>query len=258
MPDIAPEHERARSADIDERTRIEAALRQSEERFRALVTATSDVVYRVSPDWTEMRYLRGRDFIPDTESPNRTWLDKYIHPDDQPHVMAAINEAIRTKSIFELEHRVVRVDGTLGWTFSRAVPLLDDNGEILEWFGAASDISQRKYAEEALRQSERRYRAYFNLPITGIAITSSDKKWVEVNPALCDLLGYTREELISKTWSELTFPEDREPDFAQFRRVLAGEIDGYALEKRFIRKDQSIIWVDLSGNCVRSESGEVA
>ena len=65
--------------------------------------------------------------------------------------MAVINEAIRTKSIYELEHRVRRADGSLGWTFSRAVPILDANGEISEWFGAASDITERKHAEEALR-----------------------------------------------------------------------------------------------------------
>ena len=65
--------------------------------------------------------------------------------------MEVINEAIRTKSIFELEHRVLRVDGSLGWTFSRAVPLLDANGEIVEWFGAAGDVTERKRMEEASR-----------------------------------------------------------------------------------------------------------
>ena len=117
------------------RRETEAALRESEERFRALVTASADVVYRMSPDWSEMRQLRGRDFVADTDTPSRTWLQRYIHPDDQARVMEAINEAIRTKSGFELEHRVLRVDGSLGWTCSRAIPLKNGNGEIIEWFG---------------------------------------------------------------------------------------------------------------------------
>jgi signal transduction histidine kinase len=139
----------------EERRKSEEALRKSEERFRALVTASSEVMYRMSPDWSEMRQLRGGNFIADTEAPSRTWLQEYIHPDDQAHVMTAINEAIKTKSIFELEHRVMCKDGSLGWTHSRAVPLLDSNGEIIEWFGAASDITDRKKAEHALIRSEK-------------------------------------------------------------------------------------------------------
>lgn len=123
-------------------------VRQSEQRFRAFVTTSSDVVYRMSPDWSEMLQLQGREFIADTENSNRNWLDNYIHPDDQPHVLAVINEAVRTKNVFALEHRVLRVDGTLGWMYSRAVPLLDANGEIVEWIGAASDITDRKQIEQ--------------------------------------------------------------------------------------------------------------
>ena len=123
-------------------------LRASEERYRAYVTASSDVVYRMSPDWSEMRYLRGKDFVADTESPSQSWLQKYIHPDDHARVMGAIGEAVSSKSTFELEHPIIRLDGTLGWTHSRAVPLLGAAGQIVEWFGAARDITERKQAEE--------------------------------------------------------------------------------------------------------------
>ncbi|MES2481621.1 MAG: ATP-binding protein [Pseudomonadota bacterium] len=122
-------------------------IRASEERFRALVNASSDVTYRMNADWTEMRHLKGREFIADTREPNRSWLLNHIVPDDQALVMAAIDAAIRSKGVFELEHRVVRLDGTPGWTFSRAIPLLDGDGEILEWFGAARDVTPRKRAE---------------------------------------------------------------------------------------------------------------
>ncbi|WP_263415741.1 PAS domain S-box protein [Terriglobus albidus] len=141
--------------DITRRKEAEAATQAMEERFRALVEASSDVIYRMSPDWKEMRQLQGRDFLADTAEPERTWLDKYIHPEDQAFVWASIQQAIKHKKIFQLEHRVLQADGTIGWTFSRAVPLFNKGGEIIEWFGAASDVSARKRAEEALLRSEK-------------------------------------------------------------------------------------------------------
>ncbi|AKB72382.1 PAS domain-containing sensor histidine kinase [Methanosarcina mazei] len=155
--------------DITERKRAEEALRKSEERFRALVTASSEVVYRVSPDWSKMRQLYGRGFLADTEIPSSSWLQEYVPPEDQPRVTAVVNEAISTKSTYQLEHRVRLADGSLGWIFSRAVPMLNANGEIVEWFGAASDITERKRAEEALRESEERLRLLGdNLPNSAV------------------------------------------------------------------------------------------
>lgn len=94
-----------------------------------------------------MLELEGQGFIADMQTPSRSWLEEYIYSDDRPQVMAAIKQAIAKKMIFELEHRVRRVDGSLGWTLSRAVPLFDADGEIVEWFGAATDITERVQAE---------------------------------------------------------------------------------------------------------------
>jgi PAS domain S-box-containing protein len=130
------------------------ALHESERRYRTLVAASSDVVYCMSADWSEMRNLIGRDFIADTSRPSRNWLERYIHPDDQPAFTDAVDRAIETKSAFELEHRVIRTDGKSGWTHSRAIPLLDGQGTITEWIGTAVDITERKAAEAAVRRSE--------------------------------------------------------------------------------------------------------
>lgn len=137
------------------RHEAEDALRASEERFRTFTRATSDVVYCMSPDWAEMRYLQGREFIADTVEPTQTWLSKYIHPGDQRHVVETIQRAIQSKQVFELEHRVIRMDGSLGWAHSRAIPIFDNRGEIVEWFGAASDVTQRKEAVEKLAEQQR-------------------------------------------------------------------------------------------------------
>jgi len=187
------------SEDITERKRAEEMLSESEARFRALVQASSDAVYRMSPDWGQMYQLRGRDFISDTETTSNTWLQKYIHPDDQPLVTATINEAIRNKSIFELEHRILRVDGSLGWTFSRAIPLQDQNGEIVEWFGAASDITERKQAEVLLRrQAELLHLSYDAIIVWPLG--DGIESW---NRGAEELYGYSQEEAMGQFTHDL-------------------------------------------------------
>jgi PAS domain S-box-containing protein len=140
------------TSDISQRKQAEELLRRSEERFRALVNASSDMVYRMNPDWSEMRLLDGGGLITDTVNPVKDWIGEYIHPEDRPLVLQTIREAVRTRSLFQLEHRVLRTDGTPGWTYSRAIPLLKANGQIEEWFGAASDVTARKEAEENFRR----------------------------------------------------------------------------------------------------------
>jgi signal transduction histidine kinase/ActR/RegA family two-component response regulator len=174
------------------RLRQQQEMTQIVARLHGLTAATSDVIYRMSPDWSEMRELDGRGFIKDTAAPYRSWLDEYIPADEQARVRAAIAEAIQRKTTFELEHRVRRVDGGTGWTLSRAVPMLDRDGEIEEWIGAASDITERKAAESALRESERLFRTLFDSIDEGFCVIEfidgphgplSDYVHVMANPA---------------------------------------------------------------------------
>ena len=141
---------------LDDLRTMSGALRSSEERFRVLMMATSDMLYRMSPDWAEMRALDGRGFLSDTTTPDSSWLQRYIPEGEHGRVIAVIQAAIAAKGVFELEHRVIRDDGAPGWVWSRALPILSDNGEIVEWLGAALNLTARKNAEDALRDGDRR------------------------------------------------------------------------------------------------------
>jgi len=110
---------------------------------------------------------------------------------------------------------------------------------------------------KVLEESEARFRSYSELPIAGFAITSRAAEWVMVNDCLCAMLGYSRKELLQKKWFELTHPDDLNLDRELFKRVLAGEQQGYSLDKRFIRKNGATIWTRLSSQCVRLPDGTV-
>lgn len=139
----------------EKRRRAFEALQISEERQRALIKATSDAVYMMSADWSHVYSLRGGDFVDSVEERLDDWIHKFVPPQAQPEVRKKIREAIETKTMFELEHEVYLIDGSLGWTLSRAVPLLDENGEIIEWVGFAEDTTKLREAQDKLRKQER-------------------------------------------------------------------------------------------------------
>lgn len=225
----------------------ESRLRAAESRFRALVNASSDVVYRMSADWTEMRELDGRGFLADTDSPSIRWIEDYILSDDRPRVMAAVEKAILSKGIFELEHRVRRADGSTGWTFSRAVPVIGADGEIVEWFGMASDVTERVSAEAALRESEAQYRTLFEAVDAGFCVMEMkfddnrravDYRYVDVNPAFERQTGVSN---VGGRWiKELV------PDLEQHWFDIYGEVALSGKPQRFENRAEPVgRWYDV-------------
>ncbi|MCP4140210.1 MAG: PAS domain S-box protein [Chloroflexi bacterium] len=119
------------------------------------------------------------------------------------------------------------------------------------------DITENKKAVKTLEQSEMRLRKYFEQELLGMAITSSEKVWIEANDALCEMFGYSHDELSELTWAEITHPEDLDTNFLLFEKMMAGEIDSYSLEKRFLRKDGSLVYAELSASPVRKDDGSL-
>ena len=136
--------------DITLKKQHEESLRQSESRLSALIKATAEVIYRMSPDWSEIHQLEGRGFLKDVIDSKKLWLDEYVPAEDHELAHHAIAKAMAEKSKFELVHRIILADGSLGWIDNRAVPMFDESGNITEWLGSASDITKRKLAELGL------------------------------------------------------------------------------------------------------------
>ena len=135
------------NADLESRVlERTASLHASERRLRAFIETTSDVVYEINPDWSELHAPQKADSRAVMPALRQDWLEQHIPPQDRQNVRAAIEQAIAGGTLFELEHRIRRADGSIGWVVSRAVPLKDDSGRIVEWFGAASDVTDRKEA----------------------------------------------------------------------------------------------------------------
>ncbi len=119
------------------------------------------------------------------------------------------------------------------------------------------EVEERRRAEEALQQSERRFRNYFEQGLIGMAVTSLDKRWLEVNDRLCEILGYSREELVQTNWAALTHPDDVEPNLRLFNPLLAGEIERFTLNKRYLKKDGSIVHTTIHTRAFRKDDGTI-
>ena len=146
-----------------------------------------------------------------------------------------------------------RKDGSPITVDSNVAALHDATGNVKGYLAVCRDVTVQRAAEHALREREARLRAYFDSPAVGIAMTSPTKEWMLVNDRVCSMLGYSRDELSRMTWLEVTHPDDVAANVELFDQLLAGKIESYSLDKRFIRKDGTTTWVLVSASGVRRE-----
>lgn len=241
-----------------QRERTEAS-RDSEQRFRALLQQLPAGIFLTDAQG-EIRYVNDRwrllAGLTAEQAAGSGWIQA-LHPDDRESVLQTWREAIQNSAEFVAEHRFRTPSGRVKWLNTRATPLLDRAGRITGYLGVNADIADLKQTEETLRASEARFRSYFELPLIGIALTGADKRWWEVNDRLCEMLGYRRAQLLSMTWVELTHPDDLGIDVMQFERVIGRRIEGYSVDKRFIRQDGALLYAEVSTRCVRRANGAV-
>ena len=249
------------AVELIERKRAEEALCTSEEHFRHLVEGVKDyALYMLDLDGRVVTWNDGAKRMKGYSS--EEILGRHISLFYEPHDVEsgqpqrALTEAVATGR-FEDEGWRVRKDGSRFWANIIVTALKDETGGIRGFSKMTRDMTERKRTNEALRESEARFRSYFELGLIGMAITSPTKGILEVNDELCRILGFERGELLQKTWVEMTHPNDRAADVENFNRVMAGEMDGYTLDKRWICKEGRVIDSIVAAKCLRLADGSV-
>ncbi|WP_427161358.1 PAS domain S-box protein [Aliinostoc sp. HNIBRCY26] len=244
------------------RQSLQAAIQQKEESL-ALMNAwlASSPVALAFLD-TELRYvyvneaLAAINGVPQSQHIGRTFRE--VLPSWVDQIEPILSGVMSTKA--PLLNQEVKGEtypsGVYRWGLVSYYPVCLPDGQLLGVGVTGLDITQKKLTEQALSKSEALFRAMFDQAALGIALISLDGQFLQVNPALCRLTGYSDEELIQMRFQDITHPDDLANDWNHAQRVLTQEISSYSLEKRYIRKDGSMIWVNLTSSAVCNDEGE--
>ncbi len=190
-----------------------------------------------------------------------------IHIEDREYAHKTWQQAVQQQQNYEAEFRLIQADGSAFWVLARAQPSFDIQG-VIQWIGTytnidkfketskkiALDIIDCELSKTELSKSEEKFRATFEQAAVGIAHVGLDGRWLRVNQKVCEIVGYSPEEMRQLTFQDITHPDDLQEDLNYVRRLFIGEIDYFSMEKRYIRKGGSIVWVEITPTLSRDEN----
>jgi PAS domain S-box-containing protein len=236
----------------------EAALRASEERLRIAQAAGGVGTFEYIPEGERM--LVSPEFcriwgVDEVEEAPIGFFMALIHPDDHGRVDSAHGDGAED-ALGPIEYRIVRPDtGETRWLARRGEPIRDPATGLVRWYGVVYDVSDRKAAEEALRDREGQLSAFIDQATAGFAQVDLSGRFTLVNDRFCAIAGRSRDELLTLRMQEITHPDDLPANIVKFERVVS---DGtpFAHEKRYVRPDGSVVWVNNSVSVIRRPSGE--
>ena len=242
---------------------VAEALRKSEERFHNLADTAPAMLWVTEPDGSCPFLSRGwYEFTGQSEQEGLGkdgfgWLDA-VHPEDYERAARMFVDANEKRLPFTLDYRLRRHDGDYRWAIDEGHPRFGPNGEFLGYIGSVLDITERKRDEEAaLRQSEEQFRALFNQTTGGIAQTDVTGRFTLVNNRYCDIVGRSREELLTLRMHDITHSDDVSANADQFRALTQGG-PSFVVETRYLRPDGSAVWVHNDVAAVRDSHGRVS
>ncbi|MDQ9171684.1 EAL domain-containing protein [Oxalobacteraceae bacterium R-40] len=179
-----------------------------------------------------------------------------VHPEDRSRINDIRCNALHEKMPWEMEYRIIHQDGSTRYIHERGVVETGTEGKTTRLFGYAQDISSLRLAEQALSESEDLFRSVFEQAAVGITLTRLDGSYAMANHKFAELLGYTPEELCDLDFQSITHPDDLGPDMVQVNRLLNGQSKTYSMEKRYLHKNGSYVWNNLTVSLRRDKSGK--
>jgi formate hydrogenlyase transcriptional activator len=231
--------------DITDRKQAEAALRKSERELRTIIETIPAFVVSALPDGS-VDFL-SQSLLDYTGVSREQWLGwgwrDIAHPEDADRVVNKWRVALAGGEPLEVEVRYRRADGEYRWYLGRQVPLRDDRGDIVKWYGTLHDIEDRKQVEAALRKSEERWRSVYENSAVGVALTDLNGRFLAVNRAYEKMLGYTEEEFRKLTFLEITEEDYRDANWELISELLEGKRQQFQIEKQYRHKDGTLRWV---------------
>ncbi|MFQ5704980.1 MAG: PAS domain S-box protein [Gemmatimonadales bacterium] len=236
----------------------ELELGSGEQRYKTLARLSPVGVFRTDPAgaclYVNERWCEIAGLSPE-EALGGGWV-KGLHPDDRERIVREWYDAVRENRPFRSEYRFRRGDGVTTWVMGEAVAELGARGEIVGHVGTITDITARKRVEKALRDSESHFRAVFDHAGIGMAVGDLRGRILQCNRAMCAFLGYDSEEIEGLAFEEVTYDGDVAASIPAFRRLAAGEMDRFQLEKRYNRKGGAIVWGRTTVSLVRDAAGD--
>jgi PAS domain S-box-containing protein len=238
-----------------ERKQAEQLLHESEEKFRVMAD-TSHASISLYQDSHLVYANRAAEIIFGYSLDERRHMSllEFVHPDFQKSARERMKVLLEGGSAgSENEYKIIRKDGQERWVLSSSSRLTFGGKPAV--LASSLDITERKQAEEAVRQSERQFRTTFENAAIGIAHVALDGHILQFNSRFCEIAGYLPDDILGKTCEQITFADDWEAERVQMRRLLDGQTDHYAIEKRYLRRDGSPVWVNLTRSIQRDDTG---
>lgn len=235
--------------DISEQKIAEAKIREKDLQFRKLSANVPDLIFQFTrkPDGSYcvpvasegIRNIFG--CTPEAVVDDFTPIGKVIYPEDAERVIADIENSANRLTHFSCEFRVQIPGKPIQWILSRSTPEQLPDGSIT-WYGFNADITQRKEFEDALRESEGKFRKIYEEGPFGMLLVNSSFKFIMVNSTFCKITGYSESELRELTFRDITYPDDKDIGIESIQKLIKGEIPVFKSEKRYVRKDGTVIW----------------